>query len=59
MNKFFKEVRKELALTTFPSRRLTTTFTIFVITFTFLMAVYFGILDVAFGKAILGFINRF
>ncbi len=59
MNKFFKEVRQELNKTTFPSRRTAIVFTIFVLVFSVVMALYFGILDIAFGKAILGIINRF
>lgn len=59
MQKFFSEVRMELQKTTFPSRATTIAFTIFVIVFAIVMAVYFGVLDIAFGKAILGFINRF
>lgn len=59
MNKFFKEVRQELNKTTFPSRRTAIIFTIFVLIFSVVMAVYFGVLDIAFGKVILGIINRF
>lgn len=59
MNKFFKEVRQELNKTTFPSRRTAILFTVFVLIFSIVMALYFGVLDVVFGKAIIAFINRF
>lgn len=59
MNQFLQEVKKELTLTTFPSRAAVIAFTTFVILFTALMAIYFGILDLGFGEAIIKFINRF
>jgi preprotein translocase SecE subunit len=59
MNQFLQEVKKELTLTTFPSRAVVIAFTTFVIIFTVVMAVYFGILDLGFGQAVINFINRF
>lgn len=59
MNQFLQEVKKELTLTTFPSRSVVIAFTTFVVLFTAVMAVYFGILDLGFGEAIINFINRF
>jgi preprotein translocase SecE subunit len=59
MKKFFKEIQKELKLTTFPSRNIVFAFTAFVLIFTAIMAVYFGVLDLGFGESIIKFITRF
>jgi preprotein translocase SecE subunit len=56
---YLKEIQKELKLTTFPSQNVVVNFTLFVIVFTGVMAVYLGALDVGFGEAILQGINNY
>jgi preprotein translocase SecE subunit len=57
MKKFFKEIQKEMSLTTFPKRTTVIAFTSFVLIFTAVMAVYFGALDLGFGEGLLKFIS--
>jgi preprotein translocase SecE subunit len=59
LSTYFKEIQKELRLTTFPSQNIVITFTTFVIIFTGAMAVYLGALDVFFGETILSGINNY
>jgi preprotein translocase SecE subunit len=56
---YLKEVQKELQMTTFPSNDKVLHYTSFVLLFTIVMAIYFAILDLGFGKALLSFINYF
>ena len=54
LSNYLKEIAKELRLTTFPTQNVVINFTIFVILFTAVMAAFLGLLDLVFGKAILG-----
>lgn len=56
---FLKGVQKELRVTTFPKQDVVINFTLFVVIFTAIMAVYLGALDLGFGEAVLKGINYF
>lgn len=58
LTNYLKEIQKELRLTTFPTQAVVVNFTIFVILFTAVMAIYLGALDLGFGEAILKAINN-
>jgi preprotein translocase SecE subunit len=53
LSNYLKEIQKELKVTTFPGQNIVINFTVFVIVFTAIMAVYLGALDLGFGEAIL------
>jgi preprotein translocase SecE subunit len=53
LSTYLKDIQKELKLTTFPSQTTVVNFTLFVVIFTAVMAVYLGALDLGFGEAIL------
>lgn len=57
LSTYLKEIQKELSLTTFPSQTVVVNFTLFVVIFTAVMAVYLGALDLGFGETILKGIN--
>jgi len=57
LSTYLKDIQKELKLTTFPSQTVVVNFTLFVVIFTAVMAVYLGALDLGFGEAILKGIN--
>ena len=59
LSNFLRDVQKELRVTTFPNQNIVINFTLFVIIFTAIMAVYLGALDLIFGEAILKGINHF
>ncbi len=59
LSTYLKDIQKELKLTTFPSQNVVVNFTLFVVLFTAVMAVYLGALDLGFGEAILKGINYF
>ena len=58
LSTYIKEIQKELKLTTFPSQNIVINFTLFVVIFTAVMAVYLGALDLGFGDLILKGINN-
>lgn len=49
---------KEMKVTTFPSQTVVINFTVFVIAFTAVMALYLGALDVGFGDVMIEGINK-
>ena len=53
LSNYLKDIQKELKMTTFPGQNIVINFTVFVIVFTAVMAVYLGALDLGFGEAIL------
>ncbi len=59
LSNYLKEIQKELKLTTFPSQSVVINFTIFVVIFTAVMALYLGALDLGFGEAIIKGINDY
>lgn len=59
LSNYLKEIQKELKVTTFPGQNIVINFTVFVIVFTAIMAVYLGALDLGFGEAILKGIEMF
>ena len=58
LSTYLRDIRKELSLTTFPKQDVIINFTLFVIIFTAIMAVYLGALDLFFGEAVLSGINK-
>jgi preprotein translocase SecE subunit len=58
IKQFLNEVKKELSLTTFPSRYTTVVFTAFVVLFTVVVSAYLGVLDFGFGKSIITLISK-
>lgn len=57
LSNYLKEVVRELKLSTFPTQNTVLNFTIFVIVFTAVVAVYLGALDLGFGKGTIGFVE--
>lgn len=53
LSTYFKEIQKEMRLTTFPNQTTVVNFTLFVILFTAVMAAYLGVLDLGLGDTIL------
>jgi preprotein translocase SecE subunit len=56
---YFKDVQRELKQTTFPSRDFTFYYTLFVIVFAAIMAIYFALLDLGFGKLLYYYLQAF
>jgi preprotein translocase SecE subunit len=56
---YFKDVQRELRQTTFPTKDFTFYYTLFVIAFAAVMAIYFAMLDLGFGKLLLSYIEAF
>lgn len=54
---FFQQILKEMKLTTFPTQNVVVNFTLFVIGFTAVMAIYLGALDLGFGKVTIAFLE--
>jgi preprotein translocase SecE subunit len=59
LSTYLKEIQKELNLTTFPSQNVVVSFTLFVVIFTAVMAVYLGALDLGFGEVVIQGLNNF
>ena len=59
LSTYIKDIQKELKLTTFPNQQTVVNFTLFVIIFTAVMALYLGALDLGFGTVILEGINKY
>lgn len=57
LSTYLKEIQRELKLTTFPSQYTVINYSLFVIIFTGIMAVYLGSLDLGFGEVIIQGIN--
>ncbi len=58
IKKFFGEIKYELSQTTFPSRAVVTVFTVFVVIFSAVMALYLAGLDLGFGEIVISGISK-
>ncbi len=56
---YFKDVQREVKQTTFPSKDFTFYYTLFVIAFAVIMAIYFALLDLGFGKLLYYYLHAF
>ena len=56
---YLKEIRRELSLTTFPKQEIVINFTLFVVLFAAVMAVYLGGLDLIFGESVISLLNNY